>query len=396
VGMIVVDSAELQLTTFDLSASNTTQAAPGSFDARTMRDAINELNCDLDCWVLAIANPRLAESRSLLRDAKHWVLLSTCDHDGVVGAYRTLKGIADLGARRLSVAAVDAAQPAQAQQVFQKLSGVCKQFLGWSAEPDSAVVEAKQVGECRVMACRMDPGKALPAGESHWQVIAELLSQAASSTPAEEPVNPIDPPASIKPAEAPMAASAQSPTSSPVAQAPTASPTTVEAPRPAIQAAPIPATSPVEVPAQVAALLPEVIDLSSDGGQDSILDAVIKHSLNELIECPIRPPGCPEARLAISRDRRITLLAVAGQGLRELRSIGQGYRWLVENRALLAMALPQFALDAHQHPHLRLLVDQGDINAEVLQPIFQVNTVSIQTYRRVRWGGRTGLLLDAA
>ena len=57
--------------------------------------------------------------------------------------------------------------------------------------------------------------------------------------------------------------------------------------------------------------------------------------------------------------------------------IGLAYRWLTENRNLVAMALPQLAVDAKQMPHLRLLVDQADLNAEVLQPIFQVNTVTI-------------------
>jgi hypothetical protein len=105
---------------------------------------------------------------------------------------------------------------------------------------------------------------------------------------------------------------------------------------------------------------------------------------------------CPQARLALTRDRRLTLIAAAGHGLRELRDIGLAYRWLVDNRALLAMALPQLAVDAKQIPHLRLLVDQADLNADVLQPIFQVNTVTICSYRKLRWGERNGLLLEAA
>ena len=105
---------------------------------------------------------------------------------------------------------------------------------------------------------------------------------------------------------------------------------------------------------------------------------------------------CPDARLAITRDRRIVIVAISGSGLSDLRSIGQAYRWVIENRELLSMALPQFALDVHQHPHLRLIVDHADMDAEVLQPIFQVSTVTIHTYRRVRWGQKTGLLLNAA
>ena len=43
---------------------------------------------------------------------------------------------------------------------------------------------------------------------------------------------------------------------------------------------------------------------------------------------------CLVARLAVSRDRSLVLLAVANQGLHELQFIGQAYRWLKENREL--------------------------------------------------------------
>ena len=39
------------------------------------------------------------------------------------------------------------------------------------------------------------------------------------------------------------------------------------------------------------------------------------------------------AKLAVTRDRRIVLLAATRQGLTELRSIGRAYNWLVENCA---------------------------------------------------------------
>ena len=105
---------------------------------------------------------------------------------------------------------------------------------------------------------------------------------------------------------------------------------------------------------------------------------------------------CASARLAIGRDRRVVLLAVAREGLSELRSIGQAYRWLVENRGLIGMAVPQLAIDADQAPALRLLVDHADVSADLLQPILHSGHVTVQAYRKLRWGGRTGLLLDAA
>ena len=83
-------------------------------------------------------------------------------------------------------------------------------------------------------------------------------------------------------------------------------------------------------------------------------------------------------------------------GLQDLGSIGQAYRWLNENRALVQMALPQFAIDAHQMPSLHLLVDHADVSAEVLAPMLQNGHITIHAYRKLRWGGKTGLLLEAA
>ena len=60
------------------------------------------------------------------------------------------------------------------------------------------------------------------------------------------------------------------------------------------------------------------------------------------------------------------------------------------------MACPQFAIDSQQIPQLRLLVDQSDITAAVLQPMLQSGNVTVQAYRKLRWGGRIGLLLEAA
>jgi hypothetical protein len=105
---------------------------------------------------------------------------------------------------------------------------------------------------------------------------------------------------------------------------------------------------------------------------------------------------CPEARLAVTRERGLVLLAVARKGLADLRAIAQAFRWLTENRALIGMAVPQLAIDAHRHPRLRLLVDHADANAEILAPMLETTTVTLQAYRKLRWGARTGLLLDAA
>src|SRR6185503_4189829 len=55
----------------------------------------------------------------------------------------------------------------------------------------------------------------------------------------------------------------------------------------------------------------DVIDLPGDVGENAIVEAILKHYSGELVECPISPPMCPRARLAVSRDRRVVMLAVA-------------------------------------------------------------------------------------
>jgi hypothetical protein len=141
----------------------------------------------------------------------------------------------------------------------------------------------------------------------------------------------------------------------------------------------------------------EIMDLTTgETTEAAVLQAVLKKPGMGLVECPIRPPMCPKAMLAVSRDHRLVVLAVARSGLTELRSIGQAYRWVIENRPLLSMALPQFSIDTHSMPRLRLLVDRADLSADILQPMLESGNVTVQSYRKLRWGGKTGLLLEAA
>jgi hypothetical protein len=144
--------------------------------------------------------------------------------------------------------------------------------------------------------------------------------------------------------------------------------------------------------------LPEIIDLPADATDRSILEAVVRQGGAEgrWVLCPISAPMCPESLLLVGRDQRLMLLAVCGRGLGQLLSIGQAHRWLCENTALIRMALPQLAIDASAIPCIRLLIDHTDLSAEILQPLLQTGTVAVQAYRRVKWGAKTGLLLEAA
>jgi hypothetical protein len=374
VGLIFIDSAEFHLSTFLPGEEPMEAEETGVFDPRAMRDAINELNCDLDIWLLAVGNCRVAEGRALLRGLGHWVLLSGCDQDGLVAAYRTLKGLEDLGHPRLGIAAIDAADSAEAEATFRKLASVAGQFLSWAAESEAPIGNADGAGECQVMCCRTSHDKAQLATAAHWKVVEELI-ELANRTPIIEPP-PMAEPEKGMPRPAPRLARIEE---EPAEPGPTRE-STMQIP------------APLPFPPQK--MMSEIIDLPE--GEGCIVTAVMKHAMAELVECPVRPPMCPQARLAITRDRHILLIAEAGQGMENLNSIALAYQWLSENRALLSMAMPQFALDSQQSPHLRLIVEHGQFNAQALSPLFQSNAVSVQTYRRLRWGQRLGLLLDAA
>lgn len=424
-----------------------------------------------------------------------WVLLATCDHDGVVGGYRTIKGLAEAsqdagaGRPRLSLAAVDAGDAEESLALHRKLAGVCDQFLGWPLEAEPPVMPAGPVGEHVVLRFRppRQNGRLSEGGREragpHWSLVARFLEDAAAladdatdeevewdaeamlaeasakiprpdSKGAQAKPTPHDPvmftnaiegglepnssspptptpPAvptrraggAVAPVPAPAPAAASAPASAsavPVRQ--TLSPAAVNAAPPraasptatfnapgsaaAPAAAPIvPAStpSPTPGPATTFTTMPtltpdaaEVLDLpGADPSPDAILETVIRRD-GGLVECPVRAPMCAGARLAVGRDRSVTLLAVAQAGLADLRPIGQAYRWLQENMTLIGMAVPQFALDPAQPPRLRLLVDQADITAGVLQPMLEGAHVTVHAYRKLRWGGKSGLLLDAA
>jgi hypothetical protein len=148
--------------------------------------------------------------------------------------------------------------------------------------------------------------------------------------------------------------------------------------------------------AHTASDIPEILDLpDAKDTCSAILSAVLRGG-HDLVECPVKAPMYAEASLAVSREHRLVLLAVPRTGLNDLQQIGRAYQWLIENRSLIAMAVPQMSIDAHQLPTLHLLVDHSDLSAQILQPILQSASVKVHAYRKLRWGGKTGLLVEAA
>src|SRR5439155_16538899 len=178
IGIIEVDAAALRIMLFERSApgsaSNVTQMTAEPFDLRRRSEAIQELSCDVDRWLLVLPNPRGAEARAILRMVDDWTLLCTCDDEGVVSCYRALKGLAEGDRPRLSLAVLDAVDQAQADAVLHKLSSVCQQFLQWALEPQARVQRPANIAEHLVLSCRA--ARESDAGNgSHWRAVSNLL-----------------------------------------------------------------------------------------------------------------------------------------------------------------------------------------------------------------------------
>ena len=408
VGLIEADASELRLMCFEPGAPAMTTAEPDPAstecaEPRRMSEALEEMNWDVERWLLLLPNPRTCEARALLRDVDHWLLLSTCDHDGVVSSYRMLKGVTETARPRLSLALLDAKDDATVARVYAKLAGVCQQFLEWPLEAEPAVEQGAAVNDYLVLQYRPTRDKAQLAAAPQWGIIAEFLAAARLSLPQpgqpnELPVQEEQPVISVQPS-APEPSLVADVVVPPLrAQQQVTGKADFQPASVADMVIPMPRQAPAAPQAAAPALsFDEVIDLAGpDVGGGSLLSAVLRNSHGTLVECPVRPPMCPDARLAVGREHGIILMAVARQGLGDLRSIGQAYRWMNENRELIGMAMPQFAIDARQAPRLQLFVDRADLSADVLQPMMQSQNVTVQAYRKLRWGEKLGVFLEAA
>jgi hypothetical protein len=408
IGLIELDSSEFRLMLFERSpegapieSDDAAFSSPERLDPKRMTEALEELNWDVDRWLLLLPAPRTPEARALLGAVNQWTLLATCDHDGMVSAYRTLKGLADLrGAEtgnsssphpKLSLALLDVRSHDEADRVTLKLAGVCQQFLNWPLESEAVVKQAEKVAAHLVLCCRA--GKESAGGVApQFAVVHDFLTR--SEKPAEKPMpgetqpQVAPPPSMVSPSMAAPSIASPSPVSAtPIQQAPTVS---------ALPFAEKPTADLRLTPTSASDTTSDVIDLPGDDSNPAAVVSAVLRGSNNLAETPLKAPSCPGASLAVSRERKLVLVAVARQGLCDLRDIAQAYRWMSDNRPLIAMALPQFAIEPSQAPRLQLLIDQSDVSAEMLQPLLQSSHVTVQTYRKLRWGGKMGLLLEAA
>lgn len=377
VGVIYADASDLRVCCVEHNPSAEPAAEDDlpaeSLDAQRLEEVIVELNQDIAQWLIVLPDHRSADSRSLLRQIAHWTLVTGVDHDGVVSSYRTIKGLAEGAKPHLAITVFGAIDEHELDKTHRKLASVCEQFLHMKPALLGAVEPGDNVVE-HVVLNASAAGSTMQIGSApQWKVLSDLVRNAAS-LPIAAPVTP-------SPA-----------TPSPVVSVPVNKPVMrsipVEAPRPV---SPIASAAPVMEDG-----FTSIIDLpQAEVSASSIVQAVIRGG-NNLIETPIKSPHHADAVIAVSRDHHLVLVSVAKQGLSDLRMIGQTYRWMSENRALIAMALPQFAIEAHAMPRLELLVDHADVTADVLQPLLDASHVSVRAYRKLKWSGKTGLLLEAA
>ncbi len=259
-------------------------------------------------------------------------------------------------------------------------------------QPEPAVRPVSEITEHVVLHCRATRDKAQLASAPQWQIVSDFLVGATGMDlrpmpdPSESPeIDPAMPEADVQ-VDAEVD---RGPAPTFVQESPMNIPLATE-------------TGPFVQPPMMALAendSNEVIDLpAGDTTHAAILSAVVRQGGlgGDWVECPIKAPMCEEAVLAVGRDHKLILMAVAGKGLSELRSIGLALRWMTENRALLRMAFPQLSIDIHAMPTVKLLVDHGDLTADLLQPLLQAATVTVQAYRKLKWGPKTGLLLEAA
>jgi hypothetical protein len=392
VGLIEMDSATLRVTTFESSADDEPSSTTEKFDARTVSDFLAEMSWDLDRWLLVLPGGRHWEAKCLLRDVGHWVLLSKCDHDGVINCYRMLKGLnpggEDWPRPRLSLALLDSQDTVEAERVHRKLAGVCEQFLAMPLEAEPAIGPLNRAVLERSVTYEIPPAENRSERSGgigpQWQVVADFLAKNKSAAAAESPHEIPIPEKIVERVKEPMQNQMRS-------QMPEPMPTATEQ-RPTATGAAMRLTAGKAMDA-----VSDVIDLpDGNASTESIIAAVLASETAGLMECPIAVPRCPQAKLVVSRDRRLTLLAVKGGDMTDLRPIAQAYQWMCENRRLIAMALPQLAIDPSSEPMLRLLVDRMDADSQAMHSMLYGACATVQIYRRLRWQGRTGLLLDAA
>lgn len=367
IGLIYADAAQVQVSCVEYHP-HTPETNPDIpqevLDPQKMKGVLVELDRDVEGWMIVLPDPRHEDSVRLIRQIRDWTLISGVDHDTVVASYRTIKGMIDGVTPSLSIAIYGASDSQELGKTFKKLSSVCDQFLHLKSTLWGAIEPAQHLTEHIIWSATAAYSKSQLASASQWKVLSDLVVNASHQPVIQS--SPVSPTADLPPI--PLKISPDTHVSTSQSSASESTSNTGN----------------------------EIIDLSTcDGSASAILSTIIRQR-NELIESPIKPPHLSEALLAVSRDHCLTLVAWVYPGFTNLKKIAQAYQWMNENRQLIAMALPQFAIDNQHPPRLYLLVDHMDASVTVLQPLMERSHICIHAYRKLQWSGRTGLLLEAA
>ncbi len=401
IAVAVIDGNTLALSLVD----DECESADASLEGGDVHDVLSELACDVDAWVIALPDPRLPQSRRVLKLAGHWTLVAGSDHESVVGGYRTLKGLCDRPGLcehrpRVTLAVPDATHPAEAERAARKLLGVCRQFLEIDVELEPAGVAVAGSWQTR------------DVWQHRWSTAADAAPafDALVATLTGEPDAPAAPqdlrptPMRIAPPAVDDTATRSAPASgvmpihnipSLAQPMPTANPPATEAPAPTPAPAPMPMPMPTATPPTAVASSSEEEDVIDFPAGANVADVAVARD-RSLAATPITPPMLPGGRLAVTTDGGLILVVAAQPGLADLAKIGEAMAWVTQNRQILSMALGQFRLSEHVAVKVRLLVAHADAGADALRPLLGTGDVTTLAYRRLRWGGREGLLLDAA
>ncbi|MGA2232012.1 MAG: hypothetical protein ABSH22_14035, partial [Tepidisphaeraceae bacterium] len=355
VALIELADEGLRITTLDASNPDEESAVQPSDEPvsyKTISHALEEMSWDIQHWLVFLPNPRSNAAPELLAQIDQWTLLVTAADDTIVGGYRALKGLLTDSARpSISVAVAGAEDDAQADLIHRKLDRATRQFLDVSLLNQGRVTSAPDAQTHVALCCRCTDG----VTQEHWNAVT-AWTISSSAAPDAQPgdstatvsVDSVEPPAATA-VESPAMSAVESPAAS------TIEPPVVSNVEPIVTESipePIPMKLIQPTPSKSSASFDEILDLSGSADSADILSAILKHH-TDWIAAPVAPPAHESAKIAVEREGRLILVAVA-DGLYELPAISRAYTWLTENRPLLRMAFPQLSIDAAAMPRLTL------------------------------------------
>ncbi|MGH7176639.1 MAG: hypothetical protein ACREJC_04600, partial [Tepidisphaeraceae bacterium] len=257
---------------------------------------------------------------------------------------------------RLSIAMLDAPDGAESLRLYGRLCNTSRSFLRWPLNSEPPVKPVAGISEHAVFSWNIPRENALAGNAPLWTAVREFIDSFALAAPRIDESGP-----QIRGATSlPRAGVDEFPNGSSHDE------------------------------------MDEIVDLPPGVSDSAALVSAAVRGARDLVEAPVRPPMSSHAILSVDRGRRLVMIAVASDGLDDLTTIADALRWTNENRTLISMAVPQLNIDAHQLAHLRLLVNRADFDGQKLQPLLQSGNVTLVTCRKVRWSGRTGLLMEAA